>query len=772
MKKKSMISIALAATMVVCDSPLALAADKNTPKEEVVYINLTPEGKVDNVTAVNVFNLAKAGDILDYGNYISVRNMTTTDEIDYDTGKVRMSADAGRIYYEGTLGKVEIPWTIALTYTLDGKTVTASELSGQSGFLRMHLTVKPNSNSAEVFYKHYALQISLTLDTEICSNISATGATSANVGSDRQLTYTLLPGKEADILVSTDVKDFHMDPIAINGILLDMNIGEIDINSGEAGDIIDELTDGAKKLDDGVSELLDGTDSLRSGAKELTSGSSALRDGIVDFRSGTSKLKTGASSVRSAAAEISSGASALNGGAGELAVGVDGISGGASALADGIGELGEGADAVAKGAVEVASGANELSSGANELSSGADDAAKGAKALDEGVKTLGEGANALTKGVGSVKGAAVELGRGAAELGKGVGSIIDGATSLRGGVEELSDGIKQTGSGAAQLSEGATGLSEGAKSLSEGAKSLNGGISEVISAVGEIANGLSGLASKNNQLTEGAYEAFEGICKSAESVINTKLADYDLGTVTLTPNNYKTVLNGLLEQLDADALYDEAYNRAREEVTSQVNEQADELYDGYIRQNADMVIDAFLDLQKEEVYDQAVTELIVQKLLGIGVGENGARMLVETRLGQAIVNKTLQELTDEEHEQIIATVKAVLTDEEKEQIFEGAVAQLTDEEKEQIREGYIEELMVSDEVLTQIQDAVGEAGEAASQIADLKGQLDSFNVFYDGLVSYTEAVASAAKGARTLRDKLPELSDAADSLAKGASDIS
>jgi putative membrane protein len=243
MKKKSMISIALAASMVVCDSPLVMAADKNTPKEEVVYINLTPEGKVDNVTAVNVFNLAKAGDIVDYGNYLSVRNMTTTDEIDFKDGTVRMSADAGRIYYEGTLGKTEIPWTINIGYTLDGKPVNASELSGQSGFLRIHLTVKPNSSSSEVFYKHYALQISLTLDTDICTNISANGATSANVGSDRQLTYTLLPGKEADILVSTDVTDFHMDPIAINGILLDMNLGDIDVNSGEAGDVLDELKD-------------------------------------------------------------------------------------------------------------------------------------------------------------------------------------------------------------------------------------------------------------------------------------------------------------------------------------------------------------------------------------------------------------------------------------------------------------------------------------------------------------------------------------------------
>jgi len=279
----------------------------------------------------------------------------------------------------------------------------------------------------------------------------------------------------------------------------------------------------------------------------------------------------------------------------------------------------------------------------------------------------------LSEGVAAVKAAAVELSKGAAELGGGAVNLRDGAQSLYSGAGELSDGIKQAGSGALKLKEGADGLSGGINDLSDGAKNLSGGIAEVLSATGELSSGLSGLASKNDQLTEGAYAAFEGICKAVESVINTNLADYDLGTVTLTPGNYKNVLDDLLGQLGADSLYDEAYGMARSEVEAQVNAQADALYEGYIRQNLDTVIDAYLNLQKEEVYDQAVTELMVQKLCGLGMSETRARQLIGTRLGQAVVSKTLQELTDEEHEQIIATVKAGLTDDEKEQIIEGAV---------------------------------------------------------------------------------------------------
>lgn len=91
--------------------------------------------------------------------------------------------------------QVETPWDISVRYYLDGKEYEASEIAGKSGKLEIHLSIKENTACKGNFYDRYALQASLTLDSEICENISAPDATIANVGSDKQLTYTVLPGK-------------------------------------------------------------------------------------------------------------------------------------------------------------------------------------------------------------------------------------------------------------------------------------------------------------------------------------------------------------------------------------------------------------------------------------------------------------------------------------------------------------------------------------------------------------------------------------------------
>ena len=65
--------------------------------------------------------------------------------------------------------------------------------------------------------------------------------------------------------------------------------------------------------------------------------------------------------------------------------------------------------------------------------------------------------------------------------------------------------------------------------------------------------------------------------------------------------------------------------------------------------------------------------------------------------------------------------------------------------------------MASSEVTEQINTAVGLANAAAKQVAELKGQLDSYGAFYQALLDYTGAVKTAAEGANALKLNLEEL---------------
>ena len=55
---KRIIATLLAALLMVSIMPLsAFAEEENTPKEEVVYINLNADGSVKEINVVNIFDL-------------------------------------------------------------------------------------------------------------------------------------------------------------------------------------------------------------------------------------------------------------------------------------------------------------------------------------------------------------------------------------------------------------------------------------------------------------------------------------------------------------------------------------------------------------------------------------------------------------------------------------------------------------------------------------------------------------------------------------------
>ena len=65
----------------------AMAAS-NTKKEENIYVNLDDSGSIDGVYVVNAYELKKDQKITDYGNYASVKNLSSDDTITLSGDKV------------------------------------------------------------------------------------------------------------------------------------------------------------------------------------------------------------------------------------------------------------------------------------------------------------------------------------------------------------------------------------------------------------------------------------------------------------------------------------------------------------------------------------------------------------------------------------------------------------------------------------------------------------------------------------------------------------
>lgn len=303
------LTIVLLGTTIVSPIP-AHAAETAGGKEEVVYVMTDAEGNVESVNVVNIFG---KGDVTDYGDYSSVKMLTSTEPITQAGDKITFSTQKEKVYYQGTLENAQIPWNIDIIYKLDGKEVSPEELAGQSGTLEIRILITENTAADDTFYDNYALQAAFTLDSTKCENIVASGATLANVGADKQISYTVLPGKGLDTVITADVVDFEMDAAAINGLKLDLNI-EVDDSElmdkvAEIQDATTDLNDGAQDLKEGAGDLNDGAKDLNDGAKDLYDGVNSLDDGINSLSNGISTVQEGLNTLNGKSTDLTGGSS-------------------------------------------------------------------------------------------------------------------------------------------------------------------------------------------------------------------------------------------------------------------------------------------------------------------------------------------------------------------------------------------------------------------------------------------------------------------------------
>ncbi len=314
---KRIISFLTVALLIAATLPTSVfAAQANTPKEEVVYVNLNSDGSVKEIYVVNIFELDKDGKVIDYGEYESLRNMTATDEIGYSGNKITVDAKAGKLYYEGKLKTNVIPWNISIRYYMNGSEYTAKDIAGKSGDLKITVQITKNEECEGNFFEGYALQTSLSLNTEKCTDIKTENATIANVGKNKQLTYTVLPGKGADIEITAKVVDFQMGGISLNGVRLKLNIeiGDDKIDSVISqvigsignldGDSIMQLVTGAEQLHDATTTLKDNVGALHAGVGSLANGMGTLNSGLATLDGKTKELMDGAYSVFKALCQV------------------------------------------------------------------------------------------------------------------------------------------------------------------------------------------------------------------------------------------------------------------------------------------------------------------------------------------------------------------------------------------------------------------------------------------------------------------------------------
>ena len=256
--------------------------------EEVIYGRLDNRGRARSAYAVVAVTAGKPGEIVHHGQYTEVENLTDTSPIEYKNGTVTIdAAEAGLYYYQGKLRKALMPWDIQISYTLDGAEIDPDDLGGASGSLTVDIHTSTNSGFDSYFTDNYMLQISVTLPGEAADEITARNGTIALAGSDKTITFVVLPGAEGDVGFSAEIKDFTMAGFTIAGVPYSA--------ASMMGDMeeVDMITDGLTQLSDGISalagaagQLSDGADTLADNGPTLTDASDQIADALNQISSG------------------------------------------------------------------------------------------------------------------------------------------------------------------------------------------------------------------------------------------------------------------------------------------------------------------------------------------------------------------------------------------------------------------------------------------------------------------------------------------------------
>ena len=203
-------------------------------------------------------------------------------------------------------------------------------------------------------------------------------------------------------------------------------------------------------------------------------------------------------------------------------------------------------------------------------------------------------------------------------------------TELMDKVEELVSAIGDLDDGAWELRDGTEELYDATKTLNSKVGDLHSGVGDLTAGAGDLYTGLTDITAQNQQLTGGAYTAYEGLCAAAAVALNAQLEANGMDAVTLTPSTYSAVLMALLEKLNADEVYQEAYDTALRQVTQQVNQQADQLYIGYVESQANDIYLAYVTTRADALDAQVAAQAVREQLIQNGSSEEQADAYLQT----------------------------------------------------------------------------------------------------------------------------------------------
>ncbi len=274
-------------------SPAAGRVGKlNTAHGETYYATLDYYGDVLDSSVVKSYKTYGNDTIMDYGIYDGIVNLTgdIAPVIQDGTVTFQLGEDApGQFYFEGKTKKPmeEFPWTLSLSYKLNGEPALAEDLAGEKGMVEIILDAVPNPAASEYSRNNVVLTAMSAFNGDDITSLEAEGAQVQQVGNLFCAMFMVMPGEEQHFTIRAGSNDF-----SYSGMVLLAVPATLDQLSQIA-----DLREAKEKTQNSYDAIQDSMDAILDALEGMSGDINAAANGMERIDSGRETLSNGKGTI-------------------------------------------------------------------------------------------------------------------------------------------------------------------------------------------------------------------------------------------------------------------------------------------------------------------------------------------------------------------------------------------------------------------------------------------------------------------------------------------
>lgn len=313
----------MSAALLLGSVPVCAVDDGVKPIYDEAYYAMTDYyGNLTDGSVVKSYTTNGAASLTDYGDYDEIVNLTNGLAPKTVGGRSVFTFDESSIpdhfYFEGKTAKPfeQLPWTLAVHYTLNGVAMKAEELAGKTGVVEISIDAIPNEQASEYARYNYTLEAMAVFNQDDILSLEAPGAQVQLVGNLRAVLFIGLPGEECHFTIRVGSNDFAFGGMTF--LMVPATLSQLS-EIAKLSERKDELEDDYEKISTSLDTMLNALDGLSGslyatakGVEQLsraqstyTGGKGAVREDVTALRGDLSNLADVLDPVENQIAELS-----------------------------------------------------------------------------------------------------------------------------------------------------------------------------------------------------------------------------------------------------------------------------------------------------------------------------------------------------------------------------------------------------------------------------------------------------------------------------------